>query len=498
MWTQPFVSFAPGVQQSGVGHLYYALHERYVDKVKKIRCKVHLQKVIKSSAGKFDRDDSFPVIREETIERLYSYPELQGRVILAVPCVLRDNNTYVRAVEFDMGDEILFVLKRSGTYTNPYRPQEKIVTEAMIAEVDIPPEESADERNRSDAFIRLVEKVLKETESKNEKQKQATEELDLREFVVPPTSPFVFFPKDKETPLVPFWFSYKQWQYFDARFEITDGGIVLARQALLDTPASIYDLFLFTSPESIEFEEPKKPSMVSARNQALQAEFAQERFEELYNYITRMSYQALKQLSPERSQLHYYKIDKGQMYGCVRLDKPGPVQCPLINLKALQDRYRVLPLTKPTYGKVIFYVQKGEVVGVEAVKLGSKEAPSLIWGTNKPVTYAWDDYQTNLNYMDRYLGNKFDHLNDSQIDALQTSTSALAKDAAHELPVTIEIGEDLTKIINHPLIYGDMIYSLGTTSLDEENVMYGIEEASGLEFTNHIARESNALDLVFQ
>lgn len=476
MITLPFASFAPGVNRKGVGYLYYAFLSEYANKLDKCRCKVHFLKKLESKDG-LEPDRTFPIVTELEIERVYTFPELDGRVLIAVPATFIDNYTNVNCVEFDFGSEVVFMMKRSGTYTNPYRPEEKIVTEAEV--VDEPAEPTPRDTT---SFNSLLMRIIEETEIKDKKEEQTSEELDLRQFVVPPTSPFIFFPKNKDTPAVPFWLSYKQWMYYDRKFEIGEGKMVLARQAELDLPQTLFSLYRSTKPESEDFVDPS--SSIPMLNFNTNYEDVKDGdMQELYLMILAGENKVMDAISPKDSSVDYYKVDKGQMYACVRLHKPEPTDCPLINLKSFRDRYRVLGHAgKQSYSKVKLHVQLGEVVGLSVVPLGAKDY-KLVWGTDTPVTNKWIEYHKALEDVSIYMSDELlEKMNQERIDSVKTSLSDLLTEGIAELPYTIEFGEYLQKIITHPLLFGRFVYEMPTTTGVEEGVMLKYMEATGVEY----------------
>lgn len=460
-----FAQYAPGLKVRGTGFLYFAIHEKYLE-AKTIQTRVHTTREITQYNGeKHQVAVSGNIVNNKT---LYNYNSLKGRYIIAVEAILTDLAVKLSGVEFiiyDQNDyviETLFIIKRSGTYTNPYKPDMKIQTTAEVTCLDDPEEEQQQFSSNRDCND-LINEILKASKEKNV---PVSDTVTVKEMDLEPSAPYILLPKDKETPLVPFWFSHDQWRYFDKKFAIEDGKLIMSRYEMDSVTQRIHSLFLQAySGQSILLP----PTTVT--QQEVEDEIDEEQLTALIDYINTTNLKLMMSLPPTDVKTEYFRVDKGKMYACVSL-KGGlkrPRDYIMLRHEAFVSRYRIFSSIFGGYGSMgqnssmKFYLKRGEVVGFEVdgeLKHGERAVESEVY----------NEYMKTIKNMQEQF--KFlETLSEDQEEKIKTVLSTMGADALFDIPYSMEFGEELEVRIKHPLLYGTLMTRIDNLGQDEERVM---------------------------
>ena len=491
MLVNEFTENADGIDQGGVGYLYYAIHERYVKDADCIEAKIHFLRGIVEGDGS---TTMYPIIGQSVIVReLYKFKPMSGRLILVIPAILTDLNVKIAAVEISILDEggktkeVLFVVKRSGKYSDPYRPMAKIVTRAVVEENEYDYNDPCNFSGNRDCN-RLITEILQKSRQKNDK---VEEPVKMRETDLDPAAPYILFPKDTDTPLVPFWFTHDHWRYFDRKFQIEDGRVPLVRIEQYSFASIAHGLFLSahnTNTSMIpprgskrtlnevrsDFTDESQDVLVNyyTEDQELVFTTNRQKIGQLMNYVFRSLFNVLVDISPQPVACDYYKVGKGKMYGCISIR--GGVMRPsdyfMLNHHAFAHRYRIflaIYADLPKLGdvdRIKLHIHRGQLVGLE---MGDE----LVFGSKDVDMDVYNDYLLTLKNMGENFRGLSTDLTQSYENKIDQMLRVMAAEAVYDLPFSVEISETLDMYIKHPLIFGEVVSHIRGMNAAEENSM---------------------------
>nr|DBA11738.1 TPA_asm: ORF37 [Malaco herpesvirus 1] len=464
-----FAQFAPGVETRGVGHLYYALHERYRTS-SIIETRLHFMKKLD------DGKRGYPIISGfKRTTTLYKYGPLLNRFILPVEVKLTDLQLKISAVEIVIHNEVgnsfetLFMIKRNGIYKNPYKQDVKVVT---TAELPIP-EDGSRETDPCEQFSAnkncndLIKAIQEATRLKNAK---INEPPKVSEMDVDVSSPYILQPKDKSTPSVPFWFSHDQWRYYENAFEIEDGRVPKSHIQQFNFGRVAHGLFLNSYNNDMNLIPPTGNLVnITLENDSI---LTHEDMKPFIDYINLVKFNVLLSLMPKECDVDYFSVDKGKMYGCVKLDDGvrNVTDYPFLLHNTFVQRYRYFKnffRGKKELGSnysIKLYIHAGVYIGIEA-------DGEMIYGTREAIPNRYLDFMQSVKRINQNLS-MLETVPQELYDWTDDTVAKMALDAAKDIPFTIEFTEELNMVINHPLIYGTLVEEISELSQVDEHVMF--------------------------
>ncbi|AKM20995.1 ORF58 [Ostreid herpesvirus 1] len=464
------------------GKLVYGIKKEFLFAHPELRYTIH-----------YEKNDLFKYSSiSKPIDRVISHKTLEkeDRVLIVLDAPITSSDIQIICVELWWKTGYIFIYKRNGMFSDPYRPEIKVetvitgVTKSAISTATEEPREFAEPppppattaRSSMQAFTELLERLSGNTAAPQDPTLSELTNLELVKkdepeiknkedgilYGVELSTAIYRKPSDQSIILSPFWCNHKHWVYYSKQFTISAPTIPASKITEMDLEDICKRNFFLNQNKVMLMSLPEKKLSFQPKPQMrplfIEEMMTQEHLNHLVYECSKTATWALNTLIPEYDIVERLdKVDKG-VYNVLFYEKkvkPGR--------KYDMNTYPLMFYTK--YGlrfdhinsskkfKHIAFCVKREIVGVEVTyydELMNKEWTELLYGEMLPKVPIIQDFLENMERLHRQVVDGNITISAEMSLDIDNRIRRMLDDAVNDIPFHIYFTEDLERYIYHP------------------------------------------------